>query len=148
MSSGTEHCRVRESTNLTDHAYQHTSCTLCYAYLIKQHDNPEFRPFSTETERCLRHSAQGYRVCPSTDNQTTMDAVCHTLTPQKCRQWTACCAKAWECCVSQKQTPTPEDGERCPRTWDGWLCWNDAPTGSIAKARCPSFLQSVSSEGK
>ncbi|XP_078321469.1 F-box/LRR-repeat protein 18-like [Crassostrea virginica] len=148
VSSGTEHCRVRESTNLTDHAYQHTSCTLCYAYLIKQHDNPEFRPFSTETERCLRHSAQGYRVCPSTDNQTTMDAVCHTLTPQKCRQWTACCEKAWECCVSQKQTPTPGDGERCPRTWDGWLCWNDAPTGSIAKARCPSFLQSVSSEAR
>uniref|UniRef100_A0A8C0JDS6 G-protein coupled receptors family 2 profile 1 domain-containing protein n=1 Tax=Chelonoidis abingdonii TaxID=106734 RepID=A0A8C0JDS6_CHEAB len=29
----------------------------------------------------------------------------------------------------------------CNRTWDGWLCWNDAAAGTISVQRCPDYFQ-------
>lgn len=28
----------------------------------------------------------------------------------------------------------------CPRTWDGWLCWEDAPPSTSQLASCPEFI--------
>ncbi|XP_077554628.1 calcitonin gene-related peptide type 1 receptor-like isoform X3 [Haemaphysalis longicornis] len=28
----------------------------------------------------------------------------------------------------------------CPRTWDGWNCWNDTPPGLTVHAPCPHFV--------
>ncbi|KAM6899566.1 calcitonin gene-related peptide type 1 receptor [Xenentodon cancila] len=28
----------------------------------------------------------------------------------------------------------------CRRTWDGWLCWDDAPAGSYASQSCPDYV--------
>ncbi|XP_075741108.1 calcitonin gene-related peptide type 1 receptor isoform X1 [Rhipicephalus microplus] len=39
--------------------------------------------------------------------------------------------------------PVPEEGVNasfCPRTWDGWNCWDDTPAGHTAYAPCPQFV--------
>ncbi|XP_075743689.1 calcitonin gene-related peptide type 1 receptor-like isoform X1 [Rhipicephalus microplus] len=39
--------------------------------------------------------------------------------------------------------PFPELGANeslCPRTWDGWNCWDDTPPGQTVFAPCPQFV--------
>uniref|UniRef100_UPI00358FB93F calcitonin gene-related peptide type 1 receptor-like isoform X2 n=1 Tax=Myxine glutinosa TaxID=7769 RepID=UPI00358FB93F len=31
-------------------------------------------------------------------------------------------------------------GLHCPRTWDGWLCWEDISAGSVAFQFCPNYF--------
>ncbi|XP_071546573.1 calcitonin gene-related peptide type 1 receptor-like [Panulirus ornatus] len=37
-------------------------------------------------------------------------------------------------------TPDPSLGAYCPRTFDGWSCWNDTPAGTRAFVQCPDFI--------
>nr|XP_053634041.1 calcitonin gene-related peptide type 1 receptor-like isoform X2 [Cherax quadricarinatus] len=37
-------------------------------------------------------------------------------------------------------TPDPSFGPYCPRTFDGWSCWNDTPAGTRAYVQCPDFV--------
>lgn len=30
----------------------------------------------------------------------------------------------------------------CPRTWDGWLCWSDAPPNRDQQEKCPAYTTS------
>ncbi|KAL1440294.1 hypothetical protein MTO96_031680 [Rhipicephalus appendiculatus] len=38
--------------------------------------------------------------------------------------------------------PVENDGNQtlCPRTWDGWNCWDDTPPGRTVHAPCPQFV--------
>ncbi|XP_064113384.1 calcitonin receptor-like isoform X2 [Macrobrachium nipponense] len=36
--------------------------------------------------------------------------------------------------------PDPDFGPYCPRTFDGWSCWNDTPAGHTAYVPCPEFV--------
>lgn len=145
-----EYCRVRSNNNLSDVAYRQTTCTLCYNYLVKSHDKPQFRSSPAAEGICLNHTRRNEIVCPTHDNQTTMDYVCSTLSTSKCVQWTACCVSAWECCLSHKQENTSRRAAvgQCPGTWDGWLCWDRSPAGSVVSQACPSFLKYSSADGK
>ncbi|XP_042204022.1 calcitonin gene-related peptide type 1 receptor-like isoform X2 [Homarus americanus] len=66
-------------------------------------------------------------------------------------------SKGWEGTFKQKQEiarrqaecealhatmpiPEPSFGPYCPRTFDGWSCWNDTPAGTRAHVQCPSFI--------
>ncbi|KAK8785419.1 hypothetical protein V5799_008213, partial [Amblyomma americanum] len=43
--------------------------------------------------------------------------------------------------VLLKQPPNSAFNEfMCPKTWDGWTCWNDTLPGSTAYAPCPQFV--------
>ncbi|XP_059822810.1 calcitonin gene-related peptide type 1 receptor-like isoform X2 [Hypanus sabinus] len=33
------------------------------------------------------------------------------------------------------------NGTACNRTWDGWLCWDDTPPGTVAVQKCPDYFQ-------
>lgn len=145
-----EYCRVRSNNNLSDVAYRQTTCTLCYNYLVKSHDKPQFRSSPDAEGICLNHTRRNEIVCPTHENQTTMDYVCSTLSTSKCVQWTACCVSAWECCLSHKQENTSRRAAvgQCPGTWDGWLCWDRSPAGSVISQACPSFLKYSSADGK
>lgn len=150
VAAGAEYCRVRSSVHLSDQAYRQTTCTLCYTYLVKSNDNPQFRSSQAAEGICLNHTTRNEIVCPTHDNQTTMDYVCKTLSTSKCLQWTACCISAWECCLSHKQNNTSRRAAMnfCPGTWDGWLCWDRSPAGSMVSQACPSFLKYSSADGK
>ncbi|KAI1305977.1 Calcitonin gene-related peptide type 1 receptor [Halotydeus destructor] len=41
--------------------------------------------------------------------------------------------------VLSKPLP-PNDTLYCPRTFDGWACWNNTPAGEYAYVPCPSFV--------
>ncbi|GFV60325.1 g_PROTEIN_RECEP_F2_3 domain-containing protein [Trichonephila clavipes] len=34
----------------------------------------------------------------------------------------------------------PDHGPYCPRTWDGWQCWEDTPGGTTAKDTCQGHI--------
>ncbi|XP_068217450.1 calcitonin gene-related peptide type 1 receptor-like isoform X1 [Palaemon carinicauda] len=36
--------------------------------------------------------------------------------------------------------PDPDFGLYCPRTFDGWSCWNDTPAGTRVYVPCPEFV--------
>ncbi|GCC26890.1 hypothetical protein chiPu_0005310 [Chiloscyllium punctatum] len=50
----------------------------------------------------------------------------------------------YECYQKIMQAPAHKENETstaCSRTWDGWLCWEDAPPGTVAVQHCPDYFQ-------
>ncbi|XP_064456222.1 calcitonin gene-related peptide type 1 receptor-like isoform X2 [Ornithodoros turicata] len=47
--------------------------------------------------------------------------------------------------VILKPFPQHDNGSYCPRTWDGWSCWDDTPAGSTTYAPCPRFVAGFAS---
>ncbi|XP_076361145.1 calcitonin gene-related peptide type 1 receptor-like isoform X2 [Tachypleus tridentatus] len=46
-----------------------------------------------------------------------------------------------QCVRDVLSSPKPDSGELyCPRTFDGWSCWNDTEAGLVARAPCPHFI--------
>ncbi|XP_043538046.1 calcitonin gene-related peptide type 1 receptor-like isoform X2 [Chiloscyllium plagiosum] len=37
--------------------------------------------------------------------------------------------------------PYEKEGSYCNRTWDGWLCWDDASAKSMSAQHCPDYYQ-------
>ncbi|XP_078391511.1 calcitonin gene-related peptide type 1 receptor-like [Cetorhinus maximus] len=40
-----------------------------------------------------------------------------------------------------RDPPYEKEGPYCNRTWDGWLCWDDAPAKSMVMQQCPDYFQ-------
>ena len=36
----------------------------------------------------------------------------------------------------------------CSRSWDGWLCWDDAPAGTYASQNCPDYFRDFDPSGE
>uniref|UniRef100_A0A3B5KNX0 G-protein coupled receptors family 2 profile 1 domain-containing protein n=1 Tax=Xiphophorus couchianus TaxID=32473 RepID=A0A3B5KNX0_9TELE len=36
----------------------------------------------------------------------------------------------------------------CSRNWDGWLCWDDTPAGTLASQNCPDYFSDLNPTGK
>ncbi|KAM9123959.1 calcitonin gene-related peptide type 1 receptor isoform 1-T2 [Pangshura tecta] len=48
----------------------------------------------------------------------------------------------YECYQKITQDPIrSKEGPYCNRTWDGWLCWDDASAGTTSVQRCPDYFQ-------
>ncbi|XP_067005328.2 calcitonin gene-related peptide type 1 receptor isoform X2 [Anabrus simplex] len=64
-------------------------------------------------------------------------------------KWRSCCHSAEECCnsVLSLSTGENEDNSSCPRLWDGWQCWRDAPSPSEQRQFCPDYIISASNPG-
>ncbi|XP_028819169.1 calcitonin gene-related peptide type 1 receptor isoform X3 [Denticeps clupeoides] len=45
-----------------------------------------------------------------------------------------------------RDVPQNRSGAFCNHTWDGWLCWDDAPAGTYATQNCPNYPGFDSSE--
>lgn len=39
-------------------------------------------------------------------------------------------------------------GLYCSRMWDGWLCWDDTPAGTITSQNCPGYFEDVEPTGE
>ncbi|KAL6099939.1 calcr [Pungitius sinensis] len=39
-----------------------------------------------------------------------------------------------------RDPPFNKSGRHCSRNWDGWLCWDDTPAGTLASQNCPDHL--------
>ncbi|KAG8180156.1 hypothetical protein JTE90_002282, partial [Oedothorax gibbosus] len=56
-------------------------------------------------------------------------------------KWKECCLAADKCCQRILSAPTLDtDANFCPRTWDGWQCWDDTPGGTTASDECQGHI--------
>uniref|UniRef100_A0A4W3JTW7 Calcitonin gene-related peptide type 1 receptor n=1 Tax=Callorhinchus milii TaxID=7868 RepID=A0A4W3JTW7_CALMI len=47
----------------------------------------------------------------------------------------------YECYQKIMQGPTIRQERTCSMTWDGWLCWDDTPVGTVAVQHCPDYYK-------
>ncbi|XP_078084664.1 calcitonin gene-related peptide type 1 receptor isoform X2 [Mustelus asterias] len=50
----------------------------------------------------------------------------------------------YECYQKIMKAPVLKENETsnsCDSTWDGWLCWEDTPPGTVAIQHCPDYFQ-------
>uniref|UniRef100_A0A3P8VZY4 Calcitonin gene-related peptide type 1 receptor n=1 Tax=Cynoglossus semilaevis TaxID=244447 RepID=A0A3P8VZY4_CYNSE len=49
-----------------------------------------------------------------------------------------------KCMEKMKRDPQySRPGLYCSRMWDGWLCWDDTPAGTITSQNCPGYFEDV-----
>ncbi len=77
---------------------------------------------------------------PDPVNGTTMHAACIDLDRDECSSWQLCCSEAAHCCAEQLALANVTvPANHCPRTWDGWDCWDSAPPNTLVYHDCPAF---------
>ncbi|XP_026553033.1 calcitonin gene-related peptide type 1 receptor-like [Pseudonaja textilis] len=55
----------------------------------------------------------------------------------------------FECYQKIIHVPVHENtGSYCNRTWDGWLCWDDTPSGKTVTQNCPPYFQDFNIQEK
>ena len=83
-------------------------------------------------------------------NKTARNFICQfgELDEEGCDRWIKCCQEAENCCqrqlaVTASMTTTHQStySHYCPKTWDGYSCWNDTPAGTTVTQPCPGFLE-------
>ncbi|XP_064839091.1 calcitonin gene-related peptide type 1 receptor-like [Oncorhynchus masou masou] len=47
-----------------------------------------------------------------------------------------------------RDQPYNKSGLYCNRTWDGWLCWDDTPAGTVTWQNCPNYFRDFDSTEK
>ncbi|GIY59559.1 uncharacterized protein CDAR_559011 [Caerostris darwini] len=130
-------CRTERGFGLTLEDYKMDTCARCYIYL------PSFAFVSYEKKlRYNPNTGMLYDVHTNTsciaDPDNTSHPVYDTFQSDLfARKWIACCRAALECCNKMQTDPLPpEDSLYCPRTWDGWQCWDDTKAGETASSPC------------
>ncbi len=104
------------------------SCSKCYSYIYQNASGRQYDvPNISEPK-----------------NQTWMRTACAdvALTGKDCDRWRDCCQAAERCCDKQLdlQAVAMEIPGYCPRTWDGYDCWDDTPAGTTVYRPCPAFI--------
>ncbi|PVD30637.1 hypothetical protein C0Q70_09910 [Pomacea canaliculata] len=99
---------------------------------------------------------------PDVSNDSVVEKVCRVVRQAKedCTRWTSCCKAADNCCQRQlalgdvtRVTENEAGGGKaeqlaCPRTWDGFSCWDDPTAGSMVTKSCPGYIEHSSDSGK
>jgi hypothetical protein len=132
--------------------YKLVTCTMCYSFLF--HGGKEFRPGRQPLELVAVNGSSvpyGTIIRPDIDNGTGIDVVCETLSSEDCLHWRTCCRAAVACCKRHAENAHDIVSERpgvCPRTWDGFGCFDDTPAGERVRITCPSYLEHAAPAGK
>ncbi|XP_033762872.1 calcitonin gene-related peptide type 1 receptor-like isoform X1 [Pecten maximus] len=139
-------CR-ESSGNHTLGVFKLLSCTLCYNYIMKMDakfykipiPGPEGFAFVAGPESGLE---QGTPVIADAKNASSVNIICSTMDEEKCEWWKTCCDAAEKCCEQQLNmgSSSPKPGY-CPRTWDGFGCFDDTKAGSRAYLDCPVYVE-------
>lgn len=53
-----------------------------------------------------------------------------------------------KCLEKIKKEPPRDKGLYCSRNWDGWLCWDDTPSGNYASQNCPDYFDDFDPTGE
>lgn len=146
--------------------YQHMSydvplfkvltCSFCYVYMFKP-EATQLRFDFTRAGPVLKAGPEGnfkYSYPPGSvyradlDNSSMVTQICEPLSENECEKWTTCCQTATKCCLRQQNLPTAsQNWSHCPRTWDGFGCFDDTSAGSTAYISCPSYVEHASDQG-
>ncbi len=115
------------------------SCFFCYIYIYRNRSDASGKPYVVQN-------------IPQPHNQTWMDAACAdvALTGKDCDRWRDCCQAAERCCDRQLhlQGVAMETPGYCPKTWDGYDCWDDTPAATIVYSPCPAFIPYASTTSR
>ncbi|XP_054720653.1 calcitonin gene-related peptide type 1 receptor-like [Uloborus diversus] len=137
-------CRTERGVNLSLEEYKLDTCARCYTYL------PPWAFVSAEKK--LRYDPRSgllfdqRNISSAADPDNTSHPVYDTFESDLfARKWIACCQAALECCKKMyADPPLYDDGAFCPRTWDGWQCWPDTPSGEVAVSACQEHVYFMS----
>lgn len=142
----------RDRFNLHEFSYyKQWSCLMCYWYLFQDKvHNSEFLRYGEESTwngTLVQLDGQPPQMPKTVPANFTVETVCQTLSSDECERWQSCCSAAVDCC---EKHPHPGSGSQdyCPGTWDGYACWDPAPTGMRIYQYCPTFIQHVYPTGK
>lgn len=151
VANSTQFCRDRGGfRSITN--YRISTCSECYSYLFLGKVSFKLkyvllRGGRNEPLKYLFNRQTHEYVFPDIRNQTSMDAICSTMTGEQygCDDWSQCCQNAWKCCEKQLQTEDLNKTRHahCPQTWDGWACWDYSDAGSTVSQVCPAFLKYI-----
>ncbi|XP_045169425.1 calcitonin gene-related peptide type 1 receptor-like [Mercenaria mercenaria] len=109
------------------------TCSLCYMYL-----------FPTEKLKFNFNRISPGLIDVDVRNASDLKSteyICDSLDEYDCTRWKDCCRSAEQCCQHQRDTPFPTKKKVCPRTWDGYSCFEDTYPGDTAKISCPSYMK-------
>ncbi|XP_041366813.1 uncharacterized protein LOC121381547 [Gigantopelta aegis] len=149
LSAMLEVCRDRYGFYPVE-TFKLLTCSLCYTYLFK--GEQELSPnWPTGQELVYRSSVARYPAGtvfhPDIDNVSVARDICRTLSDVDCQRWTMCCQKAISCCDRQmSRPPTDPLTPHCPRTWDGFGCFDDTLPGMTAAISCPLYIDQTNPE--
>lgn len=137
------------------------SCTFCYVYMFNSSSDSSFTPLRlgfTATGPVLKADPKSddkssYRkgsiFKADLDNSSMVEHICEPLSKNDCKRWTTCCHAAAQCCQRQQSQPVAsQNWSHCPRTWDGYGCFDDTSSGNTAYVTCPSYVEHASDQGK
>ncbi|KAL4222384.1 hypothetical protein ACF0H5_018423 [Mactra antiquata] len=143
-----EICRDR-LMELPVHLFNLFSCSMCYKYLFN--DKQDLRPNPRSLLTLISDAGsdvypQNFSVIADVTNSTNRNLVCKSLNTDECTRWTDCCYAAISCCQKQLSTPKRNisNGLFCPRTWDGYGCFDDAEPDTRSYISCPSYIEHAS----
>lgn len=119
------------------------TCADCYGYLYPKKELKSYNHLLVS----VNGSIYGHQtvLLPDVHNVTWKRSICRTLEGDECSGWTSCCLAAEDCCTKQREMALwyrdNLSKPMCPRTWDGYACWDDTPAGSHVFQLCPTFVQ-------
>lgn len=124
---------------------------MCFIYLFHK-GKKKLSPLPPDFEYLYQPMQGNYTsdfIAPTPadiSNATFSKLICSTLSGDECYRWTQCCQAADACCRRQlgDVTGSQSDETQCERTWDGYSCWDDTPSGTEVTTQCPSFMMAFS----
>uniref|UniRef100_T1JCW9 G-protein coupled receptors family 2 profile 2 domain-containing protein n=1 Tax=Strigamia maritima TaxID=126957 RepID=T1JCW9_STRMM len=143
-------CTVEDFARLT--------CLLCYLFLPEQVipvdrkfmvcKGTEYRQNCTHISLCAPHLLKNgtttyTKLAPEAyDLSDSESDIYRTFLKQSdTQQLHLCCRNAVECCSFMLSEPSiSTDAVVCPRTWDGWQCFNDTRTNQSSEVSCPEHI--------
>lgn len=132
-------CRIETGEELEPVAFESVTCARCYSYI------PSFA-FKNESrlelcgdqlcEDCKRRQQCQLALMNATEES---DIVSSFVNEGYLHKWRQCCQAAQQCCRKMVQAPLAySDEPQCPRTWDGWTCFEDTRGATVVEKPCPS----------
>ncbi|XP_054712761.1 calcitonin gene-related peptide type 1 receptor-like [Uloborus diversus] len=131
-------CRTERRMYLLYTQFLMDTCARCYKYMPSVAFKNKFR-YSTWLG-LLRDPSTNQTF--EADHRNVSKAIENSFSEEQYfYNWKECCIAAEECCERMTREPVDQiEGPYCPRTWDGWQCWDDTPAGTTAQQPCQAHI--------
>nr|XP_042894938.1 calcitonin receptor [Parasteatoda tepidariorum] len=132
-------CRTERRSYLPYDQYKIDTCARCYHYMPHNSFKNKFR-YRWQLLGLLKDTVTNKSFEADPFNAST--AILESFSEESfIYKWRGCCVAAMECCERMVSMPTlVSDSTYCPRTWDGWQCWDDTPGGTTAVNVCAGHI--------
>lgn len=131
-------CRSEGGVYLAYERYKVDVCARCYKHIMPVSlFSPKLQYDSVSSGLRDPRTNATYTADPYNASQVLLDTF---LKESLVDNWKSCCLKAWECCDKMVKDPVLAVGVHCPRTWDGWQCWEDTSAGTTASQPCQDHI--------